>query len=402
MREKVDGWQDSNAVAGARLRLASLSSTLGEHHPEFATALNQLALMLIMQGEPDAAEPVLRQALEVRRDSLGVDHPDYATNLSSLGGLLWARGDLDGAEPLLREAVEVRVKALGEGHPKTAVSRSSLEQLMKARRDAAAGEVSRDLTRVGPAEPLRPTDGPVPRPTPAAQPSLRLFPTPAARHPDTASTEPGPRSPVAGLASDVEALRREFGLYGDQLKAAARAVFSGELPSHEIEADGRAACDRFFRTRDRFLQAADSLSVPIDEGLPESLDSLASLLPRLQHAAEEEARCARIKAGALEVLGQARRLRLKGTDESHVLSSLLESVRTLIGGATAFRRGEGDGEVVRLSDGSHPLCLVVRLVTADPFCDDAEWAGLYEGVLREFGPAVAVAAARGRMAVHEE
>ncbi len=93
---------EPDAVASARLRLEEQRQAVGDHHPDYATGLNQLAMLLIMHGQPDQSEPLLRQALAVRKEVLGERHPDYATNLSSLAGLLWAWGDLDGAEPLMR------------------------------------------------------------------------------------------------------------------------------------------------------------------------------------------------------------------------------------------------------------------------------------------------------------
>src|SRR5215218_10625412 len=127
--------REHEAVANARHRLELQKQAVGERHPEYATGLNQLALLLIMHGDPDRAEPLLTQALEIRKDALGENHPDYATNLSSLAGLLWARGDLDGAEPLLRQALEIRWEVLGSSHPKSVASLNSLEQLLRAKQD---------------------------------------------------------------------------------------------------------------------------------------------------------------------------------------------------------------------------------------------------------------------------
>jgi Tetratricopeptide repeat len=135
-RHPAEPRRESEAIANARSRIELIAETYGTNHPEFATALNQLALLYILPpGDPALAEPLLRQALEVRRQALGQNHPDYATNLSSLGGLLWARGDLTAAEPLLRQAAEIRCYTLGPGHPKSVVSLNSLDQLVKARHE---------------------------------------------------------------------------------------------------------------------------------------------------------------------------------------------------------------------------------------------------------------------------
>ncbi|WP_161625829.1 tetratricopeptide repeat protein [Singulisphaera acidiphila] len=126
---------ENEAVVSARQRLALQKEAVGEHHPDYATGLNQLAMLLIMHGDPDGSEPMLRQALEIRKEALGERHPDFATNLSSLAGLLWARGDLDGAEPLMRQALDIRWDVLGSNHAKTKTTLNSLEQLLRAKED---------------------------------------------------------------------------------------------------------------------------------------------------------------------------------------------------------------------------------------------------------------------------
>jgi tetratricopeptide (TPR) repeat protein len=108
-------------------------ATLGERHPHYATALGNLALLLCERGALQAAEPLLRQALEVRRAALGEQHPDYATGLAGLAVLHQLRGELGAAEPLLRQALEIRRAALGEEHPRYATALSNLGLLLGAR-----------------------------------------------------------------------------------------------------------------------------------------------------------------------------------------------------------------------------------------------------------------------------
>ena len=47
-------------------------------------------------GNYAAAEPLLRQALEIRRTALGEDHPDYAASLNNLAVLYCDDGQLRG------------------------------------------------------------------------------------------------------------------------------------------------------------------------------------------------------------------------------------------------------------------------------------------------------------------
>jgi CHAT domain-containing protein/tetratricopeptide (TPR) repeat protein len=83
-------------------------------------------------GDYAAAEPLYRQALEVRRAALGEAHPDYAASLNNLAALYHAKGDYAAAEPLYRQALEVRRAALGEAHPDYAASLNNLAKLYAA------------------------------------------------------------------------------------------------------------------------------------------------------------------------------------------------------------------------------------------------------------------------------
>ena len=80
-------------------------------------------------GDLAAAEPLSREALEVRRETLGNRHPHTLISISGLGQLLMAKGDLSAAEPLLREALEGRRETLGDQHPKTLAAIKNLGEL---------------------------------------------------------------------------------------------------------------------------------------------------------------------------------------------------------------------------------------------------------------------------------
>ena len=58
-------------------------------------------------GDYARAEPLYRQALEIRKQALGEKHPDYAASLNNLAGLYESMGDYARAEPLYRQTVEV-------------------------------------------------------------------------------------------------------------------------------------------------------------------------------------------------------------------------------------------------------------------------------------------------------
>jgi Flp pilus assembly protein TadD len=73
-----------------------------------------------------------REALAVSQKVLGPEHPDKATSLSNLAVLLQARGKLAEAEPMYREALAVSQKVLGPEHPDTAQSLNNLAGLLRA------------------------------------------------------------------------------------------------------------------------------------------------------------------------------------------------------------------------------------------------------------------------------
>lgn len=60
---------------------------------------------------------------------LGPEHPNTATSLNNLGLLLQAQGDLAGARSCYEQAFRVFQSGLGEVHPSTQVVRRNLEAL---------------------------------------------------------------------------------------------------------------------------------------------------------------------------------------------------------------------------------------------------------------------------------
>ena len=73
--------------------------------------------MLQRAGRLDEAEPLMREALAIRREVLGPTDPDVASTLNNLGMILRNKGDLTNAAPMLREALDLRRQKLGNDHP---------------------------------------------------------------------------------------------------------------------------------------------------------------------------------------------------------------------------------------------------------------------------------------------
>lgn len=105
-----------------------------------AAAVHMYGVMLRDTGDLAAAEPLLREALEVTRQTLGSRHPDTLCCISSLGALLKKKGEVAAAEPLLRQVLEARREAFGDRHPHTLISINRLGQLLQEKGDFAGAE----------------------------------------------------------------------------------------------------------------------------------------------------------------------------------------------------------------------------------------------------------------------
>ncbi len=83
------------------------------------------------QGDFAGARPLFERALAIHEKALGPEHPDTATSLNNLAVLLQDQGDLAGARPLYERALAIYEKALGPEHPDTAMSMSNLARVLR-------------------------------------------------------------------------------------------------------------------------------------------------------------------------------------------------------------------------------------------------------------------------------
>ena len=94
----------------------------GEDHPELARSLVNLAALYHVQGKLGDAEPLSKDALDMRTSGLfkGQDHPHLASSLNNLANAMyWDQGKLADAEPLYKEALDMNQEACSKGqdHP---------------------------------------------------------------------------------------------------------------------------------------------------------------------------------------------------------------------------------------------------------------------------------------------
>jgi CHAT domain-containing protein/tetratricopeptide (TPR) repeat protein len=120
--------------------LAIRKKSLGEAHPDYASSLNNLAVLYESQGHYAKAEPFYEQALAILKKSLGEAHPDYASSLNNLAALYESQGQYAKAEPICEQALAIRKKSLGEAHPTYASSLNNLAGLYKSQRQYSKAE----------------------------------------------------------------------------------------------------------------------------------------------------------------------------------------------------------------------------------------------------------------------
>ncbi len=124
-----------------RAALAMRTKLFGSEHPEVATSLDNLAVVLMYQDKFAEAETLHRQALSMRRKLLGSNDTTVAESLTGLGTVLWHQGKLSEAEATHRQALALRRKILGDKHPDLAVSLNNLGVVLTAERKLAEAEV---------------------------------------------------------------------------------------------------------------------------------------------------------------------------------------------------------------------------------------------------------------------
>ncbi|MDZ4794700.1 MAG: CHAT domain-containing tetratricopeptide repeat protein [Bacteroidota bacterium] len=102
---------------------------LGEAHPVFAIAINDMGLFYKELGQYKKADSLLRVALKIRETVLGKEHYDYAASLNNLANLFKTTGEYSKAEPLFIEAIKIKRKTLGAMHPSSIRSVHNLADL---------------------------------------------------------------------------------------------------------------------------------------------------------------------------------------------------------------------------------------------------------------------------------
>jgi uncharacterized protein HemY/predicted Ser/Thr protein kinase len=87
--------------------------SLGTEDAGTLAAMNSLAAVYFLQGRLDELDPLVHQAFDAANRQLGRDHPEARRAASILGKLLYRRGDYAGAERLFKDCIDSARRTLG-------------------------------------------------------------------------------------------------------------------------------------------------------------------------------------------------------------------------------------------------------------------------------------------------
>lgn len=126
---------DEAALSLYREALALREVNLRPGHPSIAATLTGLAGVLARRGEVEASEAAYARALAIDRGVFGDQHPRVATILHNLGVAARQRGELLRAQELYAEALEIRREHLGREHPQVADTLNAMAIVDRRRGD---------------------------------------------------------------------------------------------------------------------------------------------------------------------------------------------------------------------------------------------------------------------------
>jgi tetratricopeptide (TPR) repeat protein len=122
--DRLGLYQEAEPLARQALDLRRASLPAG--HPDIAASVNMLGWILHEVGRSREAEPVLREAVAIRRAAGPRYRRDLSRSLNDLGVVLNALSRYDSAEVVLAEALAIRRAELGEEHRAVGITANNL------------------------------------------------------------------------------------------------------------------------------------------------------------------------------------------------------------------------------------------------------------------------------------
>lgn len=101
----------------------------GKIHASVGAALHNVAVVHLRMGNPDIAEPMFVEAVDIRKETLGCDQLETAASLSKLGSTQVALQKFDDALINLREAHRIACAKVGHHHKTVAQTLCNLAYL---------------------------------------------------------------------------------------------------------------------------------------------------------------------------------------------------------------------------------------------------------------------------------
>jgi len=101
-------------------------TALGDRHRDVALGMTELAQVIWARGRREEALAMKREAIDILRETLGPENPDYAMQLGSLAVMVNWSGDVEQAVGLLEETERIQAETLGENHFHLAMTRRNL------------------------------------------------------------------------------------------------------------------------------------------------------------------------------------------------------------------------------------------------------------------------------------
>lgn len=210
-------------------------------------------------------------------------------------------------------------------------------------------------------------------------------------------------------AEEVLQLRARFGRLAEFLEETRRDLLQpGRPPTREILRDLEHVRGKFDQLRDGIHAMATRAGL---EPLPfrdhvTSLDEVTDLLVRVREARKFIHRI-RVKLALAQQV--ARRVEGLVTDEAAAtahLEACRRGARHLLQAFADLEEATAapeDPGIIRdmedLASGAHPFCMLLALVEQNRTLEDEDWQGYMEQVGRELGRPLALAAARGKLAM---
>jgi len=117
-----------------------IDTELAKDPEQKAQMLSVMAIVYQGLGLYSRAEPLLEQAIDLRRRSLGAEHPDTLRLRGQLGSVLTAQGRYSEAEKMDRDLLDIERRVLGPEHRDTLVTQRDFFWLLNAEGHPADAE----------------------------------------------------------------------------------------------------------------------------------------------------------------------------------------------------------------------------------------------------------------------